>query len=311
MRKNFQFDKRKYVGDILNNIRIFNEKKVDEIVVLDIDATRMKKEPNFELIKKIASVCRMPLTYGGGVKNLKIAKEIIKFGVEKICLNNSVLDNYNLIEQISREIGSQSLSVSINLKKIEEDYIITNNVLEPVKIDLIDYINKIQINGAGEIILSSIDNDGVMKGFDFKILDKFLKNKKIPSILIGVVQILKYKDLFHNYKNVAAGCSSLFIFKETKSCSNKLSIRKDKEKYLIIDEKNIIVITGGAGFVGTNLIKYFVKNTKFKIISLDDYSSGSKSNHIKSNRVKYINGKTNNINNILKKYFENTYYFPF
>ena len=76
-------------------------------------------------------------------------------------------------------------------------------------------------------------------------------------------------------------------------------------------KKNIIVITGGAGFVGTNLIKYFVKNTKFKIISLDDYSSGSKSNHIISNRVKYINGKTNNINNILKKYFENTYYFPF
>ena len=182
-----------------------------------------------------------------------------------------------------------------------------------MKIDLIDYINKIQINGAGEIILSSIDNDGVMKGFDFKILDKFLKYIKIPSILIGgCSNIENIKDLFHNYKNVAAGCSSLFIFKgKLKAVLINYPSEKDKEKYLIIDEKNIIVITGGAGFVGTNLIKYFVKNTKFKIISLDDYSSGSKSNHIKSNRVKYINGKTNNINNILKKYFENTYYFPF
>ena len=230
--KTFQFDKRKYIGDILNNIRIFNEKKVDEIVVLDIDATRMKKEPNFELIKKIASVCRMPLTYGGGVKDLRIAKEIIKFGVEKICLNNSVLDNYNLIEQISSEIGSQSLSISINLKKIEEDYIITNNLLEPVKIDLIDYINKIQMNGAGEIILSSVDNDGVMKGFDFKILDKFLKYINIPSILIGGCSNNEnIKDLFHNYKNVAAGCSSLFIFKgKLKAVLINYPSEKDKEK---------------------------------------------------------------------------------
>tara|TARA_Y100001970_G_scaffold37459_1_gene46261 strand:- start:1043 stop:1807 length:765 start_codon:yes stop_codon:yes gene_type:complete len=212
--KTFQFDKRTYIGDIFNNIRIFNEKKVDEIVVLDIDATRMNKEPNFELIKKIASVCRMPLTYGGGVKDLRIAKKIIKLGVEKICLNNSVFNNFEIIKQLSKEIGSQSLSISINLKKFAEDYIITNNAMEPIQIDLIDYINKIQLNGAGEIILSSVDNDGVMQGFDFKILDKLLKYINIPSILIGgCSNNQNIKDLFCNYKNVAAGCSSLFIFK--------------------------------------------------------------------------------------------------
>ena len=109
--KTSNFQDRKYIGDIFNNIRIFNEKGVDEIVVLDIDATENNQKPNFKLIEKIASVCRMPITYGGGVLNVEVAKRIIGFGVEKICLNNAALNNINLVKDISREIGSQSLSI--------------------------------------------------------------------------------------------------------------------------------------------------------------------------------------------------------
>ena len=105
--KTINFLDRKYIGDILNNIRIFNEKNVDEIVVLDIDASVNSYQPRLELIKKIASVCRMPVTYGGGVKDLEMSKKIISLGVEKICINSAVITNPDLIKEISEEIGSQ------------------------------------------------------------------------------------------------------------------------------------------------------------------------------------------------------------
>ena len=99
--KTIQFNKRNYIGDIFNNIRIFNEKKAEEIVVLDIDASKNSSKPNFDLIGKIASACRMPLTYGGGINSLEMAKEIIALGVEKICINTEVLNNIELIKEIS------------------------------------------------------------------------------------------------------------------------------------------------------------------------------------------------------------------
>ena len=107
--KTTSFSDRKYIGDILNNIRIFNEKNVDEIVVLDIDASSNSYEPKLKLIKNISSVCRMPITYGGGIKDLETSKRIISSGVEKICLNSAIINNLELIKIISQEIGSQSL----------------------------------------------------------------------------------------------------------------------------------------------------------------------------------------------------------
>ena len=233
--KTIRFKDRQYIGDIFNNIRIFNEKKADEMVVLDIDASKHGKDPKFELIKKIASVCRMPLTYGGGVKNLTIAKEIIKYGVEKISINTSALKNISLLTDISQEIGSQSLSVCLNLKRIDDDYRIVYNSKELAPIQLIDYLHEIQNSGIGEIILSSVDNDGIMNGFDLNILDKYLKYIQTPSILLGGCsgnENIKY--LFNNYKNVAAGCSSIFIFKgKLKAVLINYPSESDREKLFL------------------------------------------------------------------------------
>tara|TARA_Y100000816_G_scaffold250273_1_gene200158 strand:+ start:118 stop:882 length:765 start_codon:yes stop_codon:yes gene_type:complete len=212
--KTSNFQGRKYIGDIFNNIRIFNEKGVDEIVVLDIDATENNQKPNFKLIEKIASVCRMPITYGGGVLNVEVAKKIIGFGVEKICLNNAALNNIDLVKDISREIGSQSLSISINIMKSEGGFNIVNNKKILVDINLNDYIEKIQKNGAGEIILSSVKDDGSMNGYDLDILESCLKFIKVPSILLGGCSGYDdIKKLFNSYKSIAAGASSIFIFK--------------------------------------------------------------------------------------------------
>lgn len=233
--KTINFKDRKYIGDILNNIRIFNEKNVDEIVVLDIDASLNSYEPRLDLLKNIASVCRMPVTYGGGVNSLEMSKKIISVGIEKICLNSAVINKPELIKQISQEIGSQSLSVSINFKKINDEYYIVNNKGEKIKKNIYDFILEVQKFGAGEIIFNSYNDDGKMYGYDFYFLEKILKNISIPSIIIGGCS--NYDDirkLFLNHKNVAAGCSSIFIFKgKLKAVLISYPTEEDK-KYILI-----------------------------------------------------------------------------
>ena len=233
--KTINFKDRKYIGDILNNIRIFNEKNVDEIVVLDIDASLNSYKPRFDLLKNIASVCRMPITYGGGVTDVEMSKKIINLGIEKICLNTAAITKPDLIKQISQEIGSQSLSVSINFRKINNEYHLVNNQGEKIKKNIYDFIQEIQKFGVGEIIFNSYNDDGKMSGYDLNFLKDALKNISVPSIIVGGCSNYEdIKKLFINYQNVAAGCSSIFIF-------------KGKLKAVLIsypseeDKKNIIV----------------------------------------------------------------------
>lgn len=235
--KTVNYQSRRYIGDIFNNIRIFNEKEADEIVVLDIDATSQKQRPNFNLIEKIASACRMPMTYGGGVVSAEVAKKIISFGVEKICINSSVLEDINLVKEISDEIGSQSLSISINISKSDNAYKIVKNNKEFIDINLTDYLQQIQNNGAGEIILSSVNNDGLMNGYDFNIVDSFLKFIKVPSILLGGCSGYdNIKKLFNNYNSISAGASSIFIYKG-KFKAVLINYLSKEEKYKIFEKK--------------------------------------------------------------------------
>nr|MCH9770672.1 imidazole glycerol phosphate synthase subunit HisF [Gammaproteobacteria bacterium] len=111
--KTIKFKDPKYVGDPLNAVRIFNEKLVDEIVVLDISASRNKVEPNYRLIENIATECRMPLCYGGGIKSVKQAKKILSLGVEKIALSSSAVESPSIVSDISSEVGSQSVVVIV------------------------------------------------------------------------------------------------------------------------------------------------------------------------------------------------------
>ena len=231
--KTTNFSDRKYIGDILNNIRIFNEKNVDEIVVLDIDASLNSYEPRLNLIKNIASVCRMPVTYGGGVKDLEMSKKIISSGVEKICLNSAIISNFDLIKEISQEIGSQSLSVSINFKKIDGKYYFLQNNGKKIQKNIIDFILEIQKYGVGEIVFNSYSDDGKMSGYDTNFLDNILNYVNVPSIIVGGCSGYEdIKQLFLNYKNIAAGCSSIFIFKG-KLKAVLISYPSEKEKFNI------------------------------------------------------------------------------
>lgn len=214
--KTIKFNDDKYIGDPLNIVRIFNEKNVDEIIVLDIDATRNNIEPNYDLISNIASECRMPLCYGGGISKLEQIDKIINLGVEKISLSSTALKDENIIYKASKILGSQSIAVVLDIKKINfKNYLIhINNGKVALEINLLDYIKKIQDLGVGEIILNSIDNDGMMKGYDKELIEFVYQHVKIPlTILGGASSLTEISNLKKIFKSLSFAAGSLFVFR--------------------------------------------------------------------------------------------------
>ena len=214
--KTVNFKNPKYVGDPINAVKIFNEKEVDELCVFDIDATANANEPNYSLIERLANQSMMPLCYGGGVKTVEQAQKIFGLGVEKIALSSSVLKNPDLITKISDRVGSQSVIVVLDVKKKflggYEVYI--NNGKKATGIDPIKFVKQAQQFGAGEIVINSIDRDGVMKGYDMDLIKKVRGKISLPMTVLGGAGSLDDIERVvnkHGVIGVAAG--SLFVFK--------------------------------------------------------------------------------------------------
>lgn len=185
--KTIQFKNPNYVGDPINIVRIFNTKEVDEIVFLDISATPNHRGPDFELIKEIASECFMPLAYGGGITELDQAKKLFNIGVEKIILNSSAAVNPDLIERLSDKFGSQSIIVSIDIKKnlFGRYHVYTRCGKQKQARSPLDYALAMQAKGAGEILLTSINQDGKMNGYDIAAIKQITSQLAIPVIACG------------------------------------------------------------------------------------------------------------------------------
>jgi len=213
--KTINFDMPKYIGDPINAVRIFNEKKVDELIVLDIDASVKGQEPNMNLISDLASECRMPLCYGGGIKNVNQIREIISLGVEKVSISSAAINNHQIIKDASVVVGNQSIVVTIDVKKIQDEFIAyIYNGKKDTSLGIVELVERFQNIGAGEIVINSIDNDGQMKGFNFDLISKIVELTKIPLTIIGGAGSLNdIKLLFKNFGLVGAGVGSLFIFK--------------------------------------------------------------------------------------------------
>lgn len=212
--KTFQFDKPKYVGDPINAVRIFNEKEVDEIVILDITATPENREPNFELIKDLASQAFMPLAYGGGITNIQQIEKLFSIGIEKVVLDTIVSTNPNLIKQASDIAGSSSVVVCMDVKsKLFGKPTVFNNAGKvDTKQDPIQFAQKMQELGAGELIFNSIDRDGMQKGYDLAMIEKIAQAIDIPLVALGGAATLDdfRKAVDHGASAVAAG--SMFVF---------------------------------------------------------------------------------------------------
>ena len=213
--KTKQFEKSTYIGDPINAVRIFNEKEVDEIVFLDIQASKKNISPNYEMIEKIASECFMPLAYGGGITKLDQIDKILKIGVEKIVINSSAISNLDIIEKIANNIGSQSVVISVDIKKtfFGNYSIYLHKENRTSKTNLIDYLKKVEELGAGEIFINSVNEDGMMNGFDIKLLKLVNETVMIPFIACGgagSVDDLKEGIDIGGAHAVAAG--SMFVF---------------------------------------------------------------------------------------------------
>ncbi len=214
--KTVNFKNPKYVGDPINAVRIFNEKEVDELMMLDIDASVENREPNYKMIENIAAECRMPLCYGGGVKTVEQAQRIFSLGVEKIALSSAAVENPNLIPEIATIVGSQSVIVVLDVKKklLSGYEILTHNGKKKTGINPVTFAKELQDLGVGEIVVNSIDNDGLMKGYDFNIIDKIRKNISIPmTVLGGAGSLLDIKAVIEKYKIIGVSAGSLFVFK--------------------------------------------------------------------------------------------------
>ena len=214
--KTVKFNNSKYVGDPLNAVKIFNEKYVDELMIIDISATEKGLEPNFNFIQKLADESRMPLSYGGGVKSLSHANKIISMGFEKICISSALIENPHLVKVISDSIGSQSTVVVLDVKKslFGKYEIVTNRGKKKSKMELIECVNLMQDYGIGEIIINSVDCDGVMEGYDLKLINKIYSYINKPmTILGGAGSVDDFKQLNHSYGPCGIAAGSYFVFK--------------------------------------------------------------------------------------------------
>jgi len=164
--KTTKFTDSKYVGDPINAVRIFNEKEVDELIVLDIDATVEGRGPNFELIAKLAAECRMPFCYGGGVTTTEEVRKLISLGVEKVAISASAINEPALVTRVANDVGRQSIVVVLDVKrKVLGGYeVYTHNGKKSTGKSPEELAKLFQEMGAGEIVINSIDNDGTMKG---------------------------------------------------------------------------------------------------------------------------------------------------
>jgi cyclase len=214
--KTINFKSPKYVGDPINAVRIFNEKEVDELAFFDIDATVLNQEPDYTLIEKLANQSRMPLCYGGGVKTVEQAQKIFGLGIEKIALSSSVIQNPKLVTEIAERVGSQSVIVVLDIKKKllggYEVYI--NNGKKATGINPIKFVKELEKLGAGEIIINSIDQDGVMKGYDLTLIDKIAESISIPlTVLGGAGNLTDIEKVINKHGVIGVAAGSLFVFK--------------------------------------------------------------------------------------------------
>jgi cyclase len=185
--KSVRFKDHKYVGDPINAVKIFNEKEVDEIAILDISATADKRPPDIRRIREIASEAFMPLSYGGGITKLDEIKELITAGVEKVVLNTSAFTQPKLIEEGARYVGSQSIVVSIDVKKtlFGKYKCFVRNGSKNTGLDPVDFARQLEQAGAGELILNSIERDGTFEGFDTELILQVSSAVNIPIVALG------------------------------------------------------------------------------------------------------------------------------
>jgi cyclase len=215
--KTTRFADPKYVGDPINAVRIFNEKEVDELIVVDIDATSEKREPNYRLIAELANECRMPLCYGGGVRSVEQVERIIGLGVEKVALSSAAVARPQLVSEAARQVGSQSVVVVLDIGRtglMRRQEVMTHNGKTKTGLDPAAWATRLEELGAGEIVINSIERDGVMQGYDLDLALRIREAISLPmTVLGGAGSLSDIEGLIRSHRIIGAAAGSLFVFK--------------------------------------------------------------------------------------------------
>ena len=215
--KTVGFGNPKYVGDPINAVRIFNEKEVDELIVVDIDATAQSREPDYEMIRNLAAECRMPLCYGGGVTTVEQVLRIISLGVEKVAIAAAAVQTPELISKVAERVGSQSIVVVMDVKRsglFRRYEVFTHNATKGTGLDPVAFAKRIEELGAGEVLVNSIDRDGEMKGYDMELIVRVRDAITLPlTVLGGAGSLNDIEDLIRRFGIIGAAAGSFFVFK--------------------------------------------------------------------------------------------------
>ena len=215
--KTARFKDPKYVGDPINAVKIFNEKEVDELIVVDIDATVLNREPDYKMIENLATECRMPFCYGGGIKTAVQAQRIFSLGVEKISVSSAAVENPSVVAEMVEQVGNQSVVVVMDVRKksFSSKYEIwTHNGTRATGRNPVEFAAEMEKLGAGEIVINSIDNDGMMQGYDFVLIQKIRETITIPlTVLGGAGSLNDIGAVIRQHGIIGAAAGSLFVFK--------------------------------------------------------------------------------------------------
>lgn len=214
--KSVNFKDYKYVGDPINAVRIFNEKEVDELMVLDIDASVENREPDYKMIENLATECRMPLCYGGGVKTVAQAQKIFSLGVEKIAISSVLFEDLSIVSKMAEKVGTQSVVAVLDVKKkfLGGYEVYTHNGKTKTGKNPIEFAKELEQLGVGEIVINSIDHDGVMKGYDLALVEKVRDVISIPmTVLGGAGTLTDIGKLIKKFGIIGSAAGSLFVFK--------------------------------------------------------------------------------------------------
>jgi imidazole glycerol-phosphate synthase subunit HisF len=234
--KTVKFKEYNYIGDPVNTVRIFNELEVDELMFLDIFASKENRKINFKILADIANECFMPLSYGGNIKTLDDAKRIFDIGFEKVVINSNAFDNLKLIEDISKYFGNQSLVGSIDVKRtfFGEQRIYSHHGRKKQNIDITKWAKQLENSGIGEILITSIDKEGSWSGYDIELIKSITENVQVPVIANGGCGNIQHiNDVITTANASACAVGSIVVYqKKDMGVLVNFFDRKELEKVL-------------------------------------------------------------------------------
>jgi len=213
--KTKNFENPQYIGDPINAVKIFNEKEVDELIIIDIKATIESKKINYDLINDIASEAFMPICYGGGINSIEQITKLLKIGIEKVSINNEALDNIDFINTAVKDFGSSTIVGSIDIRKnlFGKNLVYRNRGSKNTGLDPVEFARYLEKNGVGELLITSINQEGTLSGYDINMLKKIIEQVKIPVIANGGAGSLEdMRKALVEAKASAVAAGSLFVY---------------------------------------------------------------------------------------------------